>query len=261
MPQGLAFACARRKSAHVTILVRACELRCAVGPRHLRPRGLRVARGACFERASRRGTLALVQARIDELIAFWFLSPSTKPSEITRRWFTKDTLFDDEIRARFADDLERAARGEYDAWAKGDARSVLAYVVLTDQLTRNTYRDSGRAFSLDARALEASLDAQARGLDRELSFLERYVLYMPMMHAEDKDIQARCVAAFAGLAEEAEAAGEDELAGMLKNALDYAERHRVIVDRFGRFPHRNSLLDRTSTPDEALFLLEPGSSF
>ena len=143
----------------------------------------------------------------------------------------------------------------------GDARSVLAYVILTDQLTRNAFRDSGRAFALDEQALVASLDAQSRGIDTSLGFLERYVLYLPMMHAEDKEVQARCVSVFATLASDASKAGEDEIAGMLRGAHDYAVRHQVIVERFGRFPHRNSLLDRTSTPDEAMFLLEPGAGF
>lgn len=202
-----------------------------------------------------------MQDRIDAIIAFWLGGPNAKPADVTRRWFTKDTLFDDEVRARFGEDLERAEKGEYDAWAEGDARQVLAYVILTDQMTRNVYRDSGRAFSLDEKALAASLSAQDRGIASSLSFLERYVLYLPMMHAEDKEIQARCVTAFAELAAEASRAGEDEIAGMLRHAHDYAVRHQVIVERFGRFPHRNSLLDRTSTPDETLFLLEPGSSF
>lgn len=202
-----------------------------------------------------------VQDRIDEIITFWLGPKGERPGEVARRWFTKDTLFDDEIRARFGADLERAAKGEYDAWAEGDARHVLAFVILTDQLTRNVYRDSGRAFSLDDKALAASLSAQSRGLDTSLSFLERYVLYMPMMHAEDKEVQAKCVEVFANLAAEASRAGEDEIASMLRGAHDYAVRHQVIVERFGRFPHRNSLLDRTSTPEEAMFLLEPGSSF
>jgi uncharacterized protein (DUF924 family) len=202
-----------------------------------------------------------VQDRIDEIITFWLGGPGAKASEITRRWFTKDTLFDDEVRERFGEDLEKVSRGEYDDWAKGDARSVLAYVILADQMMRNVHRDSGRAFSLDEKALAASLNAQDRGLAEKLSFLERYVLYLPMMHAEDKDVQSRCVVAFANLAADATKAGEDELAGMLRHAHDYAVRHQVIIERFGRFPHRNSALDRTSTPDETLFLLEPGSSF
>jgi uncharacterized protein (DUF924 family) len=204
---------------------------------------------------------ASVEARIDDIIAFWLGTASDKPSDVIRRWFTKDTLFDDEIRSRFGDDLEIASRGGYDAWAHGDARSVLAYVILTDQLTRNAFRDSGRAFALDEKALVASLDAQSRGIDTSLGFLERYVLYLPMMHAEDKEVQARCVSVFATLASDASKAGEDEIAGMLRGAHDYAVRHQVIVERFGRFPHRNSLLDRTSTPDEAMFLLEPGAGF
>ena len=196
--------------------------------------------------------------RASTLLRFWF---DGDPLALGKRWFQKDDAFDDEIRRAFHDDIDRAGRGELDPWAE-TARGALALVVLLDQLPRNVFRGSPRSFAGDAPALAVSQGAQARGLDRELSFLERYVLLMPMMHAEDREVQRRSLEAFGRLAAEAAAAGAPE--GVLKlvdGARDYAARHARIVERFGRFPHRNLLLGRASTTEEMAFLKEPGSSF
>jgi uncharacterized protein (DUF924 family) len=206
----------------------------------------------------------------DEVLAFWFApspSPSGPPEDGTpvRKWFTKSAAFDAEIHERFGADIAKALDGGLEDWARmppGDARTTLAYVVLLDQMTRNTFRGSPRAFAGDARALAATLGAVDSGLDRALGWLERYVLYMPTMHAEDRGAQARGVDLFRAAGEEAAAAGAPEgLVAVLRSAHDYAVRHRVIVDRFGRFPHRNAVLGRPSTEEEIAFLKEPGSSF
>jgi uncharacterized protein (DUF924 family) len=202
--------------------------------------------------------------RIDEILQFWFGEDDAATLAQVRRWFEKDAAFDAEIRARFGEDIERALAGSLDAWSSGaeGPRGRLAFVVLADQLTRNVFRGTPGSFSGDARALAACLGALAAGAERSLSPLQRYVLFMPMMHAEDRAVQQRAVASFDALAAEAEAAGAaPELTSLLRSAHDYALRHAAIVERFGRFPHRNELLGRASTEEEAAFLKEPGSSF
>lgn len=207
-----------------------------------------------------------MDARARDVLDFWLGDPEADWQSRASRWFSKDRALDEEIASRFGDDIERAARGELSSWTEGPpdeaARGALAFVILLDQLSRNCFRDTRRAFAQDAAALRACLDARATGLDRRLSIMERYMLYMPLMHAEDREIQELSVAAFAALRDEARADGAPEAVQKLSNAaLDYAERHAAIVDRFGRYPHRNLILDRTSSPEEVEFLQQPGSSF
>lgn len=191
----------------------------------------------------------------DEVLAFWF-GPGAPGI-----WFTKDPAFDAEARARFGDAVELAASGALVAWAD-DPRGALALVVLLDQLPRNLFRASSRAFAQDARALAVCLRALDGGAERGLSWLERYLLRMPLMHAEDVTAQRRGVASFTALADEAAAAGAPaQTVATLRGAQDYARRHAEIVERFGRFPHRNAVLGRASTEEERAFLTQPGSSF
>jgi uncharacterized protein (DUF924 family) len=180
----------------------------------------------------------------ERVLKFW--------SENIPNLWKKDPAFDDRIRREFGDDLQRAIRGELESWLI-TPRSCLAYVILLDQFSRNAFRGAPAAFAQDKCALGASLRAQELGYDRELTPTERWFLYMPMMHAEDRAIQERSVAEFARLANDA-----PESAGA---ALDYARQHQSIIERFGRFPHRNAVLGRESTPDEMAFLAQPGSSF
>jgi uncharacterized protein (DUF924 family) len=192
----------------------------------------------------------------ERILSFWFGDSPADAKERAARWWKKDPVFDQEIRAEFEADLLRATRGELDGWLDEPAGAV-AYVILLDQFSRNMYRDTPQAFAQDERALRATLDGVERGVDALLPPLHRYFFYMPMMHAEDRAIQRRSVATFEKLAEEKDS-GFD---GMLRGAADYARRHCEIVERFGRFPHRNSILERTTTAEEAAFLLTPGSSF
>jgi uncharacterized protein (DUF924 family) len=193
--------------------------------------------------------------RIDAILQVWF------EGDVPARWFTRDAAFDEALRRQFDDDRAAAATGALDHWA-ATARGALALVVLLDQLPRNLYRNDPRAFAQDPRALAVTRRALADGLADQLSWLERYVLLMPFMHAEDRDAQRDSVAAFRAARDAAATAGApaaDQAA--LANALDYAERHAAIVERFGRYPHRNAILDRPSTDDELAFLAQPGSSF
>jgi len=175
-----------------------------------------------------------------EVLAFWF--GETK----AERRFAKDEAFDAEIRERFGELHARLTRHVPDDWLD-NPEDLLAAVIVLDQFSRNLYRDDARAFADDAVALDLAHLALRRGYDELLSPEERQFLYMPFMHSEDVDDQDRAV-------ELMEEIGNAE-------AADYARRHKAIVDRFGRFPHRNAVLGRESTPEEIEFLKEPGSSF
>ena len=197
-----------------------------------------------------------METTCQRILSFWFGTSADETKESAARWWKKDPVFDQTIRTEFEADLLRAMRGELDPWLE-EPESSLAFVVLLDQFSRNMYRDTPEAFAQDDRALAATLKGMERGFDARLLPLRRYFFYMPMMHAEDRAVQRRSVEVFEKLAQEKDT-GFD---GMLRGAVDYARRHREIVERFGRFPHRNSILERTTTGDESAFLLTPGSSF
>ena len=187
-----------------------------------------------------------------DVLSFWF-GDSGEPRE---EWFKKSDAFDAQVRARFGESLDAAARGDLDSW-KTPPRGRLALVVLLDQLSRNAFRGTPRSFEQDERALSLALEGIDAGEDRTLAPLERSFLYMPLMHAENRRAQARSVALFEQLAQHAPV----QVAGYLTSAADFARKHRDIVERFGRFPHRNAILERTSTSEEHEFLQQPGSSF
>jgi uncharacterized protein (DUF924 family) len=182
-----------------------------------------------------------------QVLDFWFGAP---PHVSRESWWRKDPGFDAEIRDRFGDAVGKALAGAYGGWCVS-AHGSLARVLLLDQFTRNAFRDTGKAFAGDARALATAQDAIARGYEAALDPFERWFLYMPFQHSEDREVQRRSLELFTALAREP---GFD-------GALDYPQRHAAIVERFGRFPHRNALLGRESTPEEIAFLREPGSSF
>jgi uncharacterized protein (DUF924 family) len=204
---------------------------------------------------------AFPDARCEEIVTFWFGAARERPDDLealrarTKMWFFRDGALDAAIRERFLGDVERASSGALDAW-KGSPLGALGLVVLLDQFPRNLHRDSARAFATDARAVAIALAQIDAGLEG-LTPAERFVFYLPLMHTEDAAVQARCCALFARLHDEAPASVQSELA----NGCKAAERHRYIVERFGRFPHRNALLGRESTAEEAAFLKEPNSSF
>jgi uncharacterized protein (DUF924 family) len=175
----------------------------------------------------------------DDIVTFWFEAAGPD------RWFAADPAFDAAVRARFAEATSNAARTALPANA--DARAHLARVLLLDQIPRNAWRGTPRAFAYDRLARAATAAALQHGLDRTLGKDERLFLYLPLEHSEGIADQERSVALFAAL-------GDPELLG-------YAVRHRDVIARFGRFPHRNATLGRPSTADELAFLATPGSSF
>jgi len=193
--------------------------------------------------------------RPEDVLEFWFGS-SDDPFERVEAWWTADPEFDEQVRRRFETDVERAAAGELEDW-KERPKGTVAFVIVLDQFSRNIYRDTAEMYAHDELALETALDAVERGVDGELEPIERQFLYMPLMHAEDRAIQRRSVELFDRLRREA----PDPQREAFDNAYDFAVKHREIVDRFGRFPHRNEILDRESTDEERAFLDEHGRGF
>jgi len=178
------------------------------------------------------------EARI--VLDFWFTE--TGPE----RWFKKTEAFDNTVRARFAETYRRAAAGEFDSWW-ATPRGCVALIIALDQFPRNMFRGDARAFATDAMARAVLRHALDSNFDSGLSVAEKQFLYMPLQHSEAAPDQELSVALNA-------ATGDPDL-------LKWAEAHRRIIDEFGRFPHRNEILGRQSTPEETEFLTRPGSSF
>lgn len=195
-------------------------------------------------------------AKPEDVLEFWFGPPGAPPLAASTKWWMKDDAFDREIGARFGSSIDAAASGALDGW-KATPRGRLALVILLDQFSRNVFRGTARAFAQDARARDLALEALDSGEDRQLEPIERSFLYMPLMHAENADLQRKCIAAFGRLCDVA----PPDLQKYVANNLDYAKKHAEIIERFGRFPHRNEILERESTPEEVEFLKQPGSSF
>lgn len=186
-------------------------------------------------------------ATVDAVLDFWFGHEGRSRPE----WFRKDAAFDESIRTRFGALVDAALQGPPAALPE-DPRGLLARIVVLDQFPRNLFRGQARAFAGDAQALLLARHAVARGADRALPPVQRSFVYLPFEHAEDLQAQDESIRLF-----EALAADDPERA----DALVWARKHQVIIQRFGRYPHRNAALGRSSTAEEAAFLLEPGSSF
>jgi uncharacterized protein (DUF924 family) len=186
------------------------------------------------------------------VLDFWFL-PADHPGYGTYRaeWFRKDDAFDAAIRARFGAVVEAALSG---APNEGSDETLLARILLLDQFTRNIFRGTPRAFAGDAQALQLAETLVAAGRDKNLTPWQRWFAYLPFEHSESLLDQERSVALFAALRREMQHEAFD-------SAHDYALRHRAVIERFGRFPHRNAILGRASTAEEIQFLEQPGSSF
>jgi len=190
----------------------------------------------------------------DRILDFWFdrpafaaagLPPASRP-----QWWQKDAAFDALIGAHFGTTTAAALEGAFTDWGE-TAEGALALLILLDQFPRNLFRGHARAFAGDARARAVAHAAVARGFDAAVPPVLRQFFYMPFQHSEDLADQDFGLPLFAAL--------ERELPGL--KILDYAERHRAIIARFGRYPHRNAALGRDSTAEETEFLRQPGSSF
>jgi len=189
----------------------------------------------------------------ESVLAFWFGDREAGDGAIAERqatlWWQKDPATDAEIRERFADLWQQAVDGELGDWEDAP-RSRLALILLLDQFTRHLHRDAPAAYEQDPKALAHSLQAQTIGQHLELRPVERVFIYLPMEHAEALMVQDECVRRFQEL--EAEVANADQPA--FTSFLAFAERHRDVILRFDRFPHRNAVLGRSTTPAESTFL-------
>ena len=190
-----------------------------------------------------------------EILDFWFL-PASDPGHGQPRdvWFRKDDAFDAAIAQRFGSLIAQAVAGGLREWDAEGPRGVLARILVLDQFTRNSERGRSAAFAGDALALAAAQELVASGAHLQLAPLERWFAYMPFEHAEDARMQEQSVALFTALAEE-------NPGPAFNGALDYAHRHRGVIARFGRFPHRNPILGRASSAEELEYLSQPGSGF
>lgn len=176
----------------------------------------------------------------EKILDFWFVE--TPPA----RWWKVDPEFDALVRARFLDELARASAGELHAW-RDSARGRLAEIIVLDQFPRNIHRGTPAAFAQDPMALVLAQEAVRAGALAELSPVERSFLLLPYMHSESAAIHVLAEALY-----REHAPAEN---------LEFELKHKAIIDRFGRYPHRNQVLGRDSTPEEAQFLTQPGSSF
>ncbi len=183
---------------------------------------------------------------LNERMEFWFGSDSTAQLE------QQDAV----IATQFGDLVERAANGSLASWADSPRRR-LSLIILLDQFPRNIFRGKSRAFAYDEQALGLALTGMQSAADGALDCIERLFFYMPLQHSEEPEVQDESLAAYRRLLLEA----PQELRGTLQSALEFAESHRQIVRRFGRFPSRNRALGRVSTPEERLYLEKEGSAF
>lgn len=195
----------------------------------------------------------------DVIHQFWFGSETSDALVAQQKsslWWSKKSENDQEIQRRFGECIELAARGGLDDWATSP-RSLLALILLTDQFPRCIYRNTPKAFEFDALALAWCLNGIRQGMDKTLRPIERIFFYLPLEHAESAEHQEQSVQLFTKLFQEVPASQVD----LFRGYLTFALRHRSIIARFGRFPHRNAVLGRPSTPEEITFLKEPGSGF
>ena len=198
---------------------------------------------------------------ISEVLRFWFgdLRKGELPDkEKQMTWWMKSEEFDDLVRQRFEKYVLLAEKGELSNWLETPLGTV-AFIVVVDQFPRNIYRGAPGAFSRDALALRACLEGIEKGFDEGLHPMHRVFFYLPLMHSEDLEIQSLSVEKYSAL--ENEYTPHPEIRKILAYSTDFAGRHSDIIKRFGRYPHRNAVLGRESTPEEIEFLKEPGSSF
>jgi uncharacterized protein (DUF924 family) len=193
------------------------------------------------------GKLPLTAQALSQRLELWF--PGDASAERVRSW-------DAAIRARFGDLVERAARGELASWADSPRR-CLSLILLLDQFPRNLRRGTARAFASDDQALAVALSGIESAADAALDIVERIFFYMPLQHSEVREVQDESVAGYRRLLTEA----PQELRSVFEGTLQSAEQHRSIIERFGRFPHRNRVLERVSTPEEIAWLRAGGDRF
>lgn len=198
-------------------------------------------------------------SRINFVLSFWFQEQELSAPQIDRRmdtWFSEDAVFDHEIEKEFADDVEAASKGSLNHWAaESDGR--LALILLIDQFRRNIYRNTANAYTKDKLALKLCVEGAMERKDQSLTPIQRVFFYMPLQHAESAKVQAKSVELYSRLAEAVSPTQRETFL----TVVQFAELHRDIIDRFGRFPHRNKVLGRENTPEENEFLAADSPDF
>ncbi len=195
----------------------------------------------------------------ETILEFWFGSSSNDAAtakQQSKLWWSKQEQVDTQIKVRFELLVKAAGAGQLQHWRQS-ASGQLALIILTDQFPRNIYRGTPKSFGFDSVSHGLSKDGLMARRDRELRPIERVFFYMPLEHSENTTDQQECVALFKELADSVPELQRETFAGF----IDFAVRHCQIIERFGRFPHRNAILGRVSTPEEVEFLTQPGSSF
>lgn len=195
-----------------------------------------------------------------EVLAFWFGAfplEARASAPVRKQWFRKSAAFDRRLRTRFGVTLVEALAGRLGRWAKSP-EGWLALIVLLDQFTRNAFRGHPASFAGDTQALALALDGLQQGRDQALPLPARLFCYLPLEHAERLDLQERAVTLIEALAE---APATADMRAFFASNADYARRHRDVIRQYGRFPHRNAILGRTSTPEEVAHLARPGAGF
>ncbi len=190
-------------------------------------------------------------SQIDRVLEFWFGEDfrQTVPKP-QKKWFVKDTVFDQAVREWFFGTYEQAIAGRLDHWLE-TAEGSLALTIVLDQFPRNMFRDTAQAFASDGQALMVANQALERDFDRDLPPVMRVFFYLPLEHSENRANQIRCVQLLQSFADDPE----------LQSYYEFALKHQAVIEQFGRFPHRNDILGRASTPAEIAFLQQPGSKF
>ncbi len=192
------------------------------------------------------------QIRIDRILSFWFKDRSLTAPQIDGRmdiWFGENADFDNEVAAEFGDDIEQASEGKLDHWAH-TSTGRLALILLLDQFRRNSYRNTAKAFAKDAVALKFCVEGAMQKKDSGLTPIQRVFFYMPLQHAESRKVQVKSVQLYKKLA----TAVSDTYKETFETIAQFAELHADIIEQFGRFPHRNEILNRTNTAEEEKYL-------
>jgi len=199
------------------------------------------------------------QSRIEAILSFWFKEQELSAPQIDRRmdiWFIEDAVFDHEIEKNFSDDVDAACAGGLDHWAV-DPHGRLALIILIDQFRRNIHRNTAEAFSKDKLALRLCVEGAMEKKDQGLTPIQRVFFYMPLQHAESPKVQAKSLELYNRLAETVSPTERETFL----TVAQFAELHKDIVDQFGRFPHRNALLNRENTAEEAEYLAGDSPDF
>ena len=199
------------------------------------------------------------QIRIDAILSFWFMEQKLSAPQIDQRmdiWFGADPVFDHECKKEFSDDVDKASDGRLNHWAH-KKRGRLALILLLDQFRRNIYRNTADAFVMDKVALKLCVEGAMQKNDQGLTPIERAFFYMPLQHAESRKVQAKAVEIYKRLAE----AVSPTYRETFETVAQFAELHHDIVQQFGRFPHRNKMLNRENTPEEDEYLAGDSPDF